>query len=104
MTGLPGHNAARRILGDEPLVERLRRRRAALAGRRGDISRAGQPARRVPEEHADREPGDRHHPDAHGDAQRVPRRGGTDHKQGAAPSIQRPSIATTLSGIGAAGA
>ncbi len=33
VTGLPGHNAARRILGDEPLIERLRRRRAAVAGR-----------------------------------------------------------------------
>jgi phytoene dehydrogenase-like protein len=34
VTGLPGHNAAHRILGDEPLVERLRRKRTALAGRR----------------------------------------------------------------------
>jgi phytoene dehydrogenase-like protein len=30
VTGLPGHNAARRILADEPLVDRLRRRRAAF--------------------------------------------------------------------------
>jgi phytoene dehydrogenase-like protein len=29
VTGLPGHNAARRILADEPLVERLRRRTRA---------------------------------------------------------------------------
>jgi phytoene dehydrogenase-like protein len=33
VTGLPGHNAARRILADEPLVERLRRRRSAVAAR-----------------------------------------------------------------------
>jgi len=40
VTGLPGHNAARRILADEPLVERLRRRRSAVAAR-------GQSARRT---------------------------------------------------------
>ena len=44
VTGLPGHNAARRILGDEPLIERLRRRRAACSlVRHGDHEDAHDP-------------------------------------------------------------